>query len=449
MALAARPRTRPSASSARRALTRPGVLALAALCGVYALLAALPAAPGSRLVLATAGGSPGWLLGPLRFAGVSGADGRLAGPLFYAGLWVALLLYVAVLLRARDLPARTALWTIAGLHLLFLLAPPLLSQDVFSYIAYARLGVEHSLNPYTHSPLDISGDPAFAFAGSKDAVSVYGPVFTLLTYPLAPLGVAAAFWVLKALAAACSLGIVLLVGRCARLLGRDPVLPMLFVGLNPLLLVHVVSAAHNEALVVLLTVLGISAFVGRGAEGGWRGTGIATAGVGVKASAGLVVPFLIAGSGRQWRRSLVAAVLVLVVIALVGLVVFGSHALDALSFLNSNQERSSRWSFPYKTAQLFGAVLPGDRLDYRSAMRAVYGVAFAAVFLWLLLRTWRGWDAIGAAAWASFAILIASAWLVPWYALWLLPLAALARGRAILPASLALCAWMLVIAVPL
>jgi hypothetical protein len=179
------------------------------------------------------------------------------------------------------------------------------------------------------------------------------------------------------------------------------------------------------------------------------GSGVSSSAVGIKASAGLVVPFLIAGSGRAWRRSLIAAVGTLAVIALVGLVVFGSHALDALSFLNSNQERSSRWSFPYKTAQLFGAVLPGDRLDYRSAMRAVYGVAFAGVFIWLLLRTWRGWDAIGAAAWASFAVLIASAWLVPWYALWLLPLAALARGRAILPASLALCAWMLVIAVPL
>ena len=65
--------------------------------------------PGSKLVLATVGGSPGWLLGPLRFAGLSAADGRLAGPLFYAGLWLALALYVVVLVRARDLPARSVL----------------------------------------------------------------------------------------------------------------------------------------------------------------------------------------------------------------------------------------------------------------------------------------------------------------------------------------------------
>src|SRR5256714_10011467 len=101
-------------------------------------------------------------------------------------MWVALVLYVVVLLRAVDVPRRLAVWTIVGLHALFLLAPPLLSQDVFSYIAYARLGAEHGLDPYTHAPLAIPHDAVFQFAGSRDAKSVYGPAFTLLTYPLAP-----------------------------------------------------------------------------------------------------------------------------------------------------------------------------------------------------------------------------------------------------------------------
>ena len=48
------------------------------------------------------------------------------------------------------------------------------------------------------------------------------------------------------LTAAASLGIVALVWRGAERLGRDPVAPALFVGLSPLVLVHVVAAAHNE-----------------------------------------------------------------------------------------------------------------------------------------------------------------------------------------------------------
>src|SRR3954465_5258550 len=300
--------TDPAAASGLRTRSLPGRAALAALCVIYALLAALPAAAGSKLVGATAGGSPDWLLGPLRVFGVS----DLSGPVFYAGLGLALLLYVLVLVRVADIPRRAAIWTVVGLHVLFLLAPPLLSQDVFSYIAYARLGVEHGLSPYTHSPIDIPHDAVFAFAGSKGAVSVYGPAFTLLTYPLAPLGVPAAYWILKVVAAIASLGVVALVWRTAERIGRDPVRAALFVGLSPLVLVHVVSAAHNEALVVLLTMAGVYAFLRAQprAAGFWS-----TFAAGFKASAGLVVPYLVAGARPRVRVVLggviVAAVLLL------------------------------------------------------------------------------------------------------------------------------------------
>lgn len=412
---------------------------------MYALLAALPAAAGSDLVLATEGGSPSWLLGPLRFAGVEGADGPLAGPLFYAGLWIALLLYVLVLIRAAELSRRQAVTAIVALHALFLLAPPLLSQDVFSYIAYARLGAEHDLNPYGAAPLDISSDEVFPFAGSKDAVSVYGPLFTLVSYALAPLGLAASLWVLKAVAALASLGVVLAVWRAAERLGRDPVLPALAVGLNPLVLVHVVGGAHNEALAVLGTMAGVLAFVA-GRER--AGVAVATAAAGIKASAGLVVPFLVAGAGRR-AGAAVAAVAVAALIGLVALVAFGPDALDALGLISSNQERTSRFSFPYKSAELLGLVLPGDRLDFRDGARVALGLAFCAVAAWLLLRTWRGADPLTMAGWTTLALLVASAWLVPWYALWLLPLAALSRDRRLLAATIVLCAWMLAIAVPL
>jgi hypothetical protein len=427
-----------TAASARpRSGALPGRLALAALCVVYLLIAALPAAPGSRVVLATAGGSPDWLLGPLRPFGLSSASGSSAGPLLYAGMWVALLLYAIVLVRAGDISRRTAAWTVVGLHVLFMLAPPLLSQDVFSYIAYARLGVEHGLSPYTHSPLDIPGDAVFGFAGSKDAVSVYGPAFTLLTYPLSGLGVAGAFWVLKVVAGAASLGVVGLVWRCAERLGRDPVPAALFVGLSPLVLVHVVSAAHNEALVMLLVMAGVYAFV-RGrprAAGAWP-----TLAAGLKASAGLVVPYLVLGSRPRVRAALFGVFAAGAALVAIGLAGFGTGVLDSLGLLSSNQGRSSRLSFPYLVAELVGN---------RSAVRALFGLAFAVVAGWTLWRTWRGTDdPIRMAAWATVAVLIASAWLVPWYLLWLLPLAALVADRKLWVASVALSGWVLAIGVP-
>lgn len=436
---------RPRPASSAGASSRGALAALVGLCAVYAALAAFFAAEDSNLVLATAGGSPDWLLGPLRFAGIPAlADGSLAGPLFYAGLWAALGLWGAVVVHARRFPTRVVLGAVGGLHLLFLLAPPLLSQDVFSYIAYARLEVEHGLSPYAHAPVDIPGDAVYPFAGSRGATSAYGPLFTLLTYPLAPLGLGAAMWILKALAALAALGVVAVAWRTAERLGHDPRFPALFIGLNPLTLVHVVGGAHNEAYVVLLTMVGVLAWAsGRGVTAGAAST-LAT---GLKASAGLVVPFLVAaGPVRRVAAGAVAAGAAIVAAAYAG---FGADALDALGLLSENQERSSRWSFPYKTGELIGAILPGGRLDYHDPVRVAYGIAFAALALTLLVRTWRGADPIRMAGWATCALLVASAWLVPWYALWLLPLAALAADRRLQLATVALCAWMLVIAVPL
>jgi hypothetical protein len=431
-------------ATARASSGRAALAALIALLLLYVALATAPAADGSNLVLATVGGSPDWLLGPFRIVGGDWTDGALGGPLFYCGLWLALAAWAAVVIGAGGLTRRVVIVALIAAHVLFLLAPPLLSQDVFSYIAYARLGVEHDLNPYEHAPVDAAADAVYPYAGSKTATSAYGPLFTLVTYPLAGLGLPTAFWILKAAAALASLALAAVVWRTAERLGRDPRAPAVFVGLNPLTLVHVVGGAHNESYVVLLTMVGVMAWAGGRAFAAGLASMLAA---GIKASAGLVVPFLLAaGPLRRVLAGAAAAAIVIVAAAFAG---FGADALDALGLLSDNQERSSRWSFPYKTAELLGAILPGDRLDYRDAVRAAYAVAFAGIALWLLARTWRGADPIRMAGWATLALLIASAWLVPWYALWLLPLAALAADRRLELATGALCAWMLVIAVPL
>src|SRR5439155_20594152 len=191
--------------------------------------------------------------------------------------------------------------------------------------------------------------------------------------------------------------LVALVWRAARALGRDPVVPALAVGLHPLVLCHVVAGAHNEALVVLVMLGGVVLWLVGLPRGG---VALATLGAGIKASAGIVVPFLALARRPQARLVAVAAG-VLVAIGLVALIGFGTHALDAFKLISSNQDPTSRWSLPYKTAQLLGALLPGDRHDYSDAVRAVYGAAFAAVFLWLVWRAWLGRiAAIDAAAWA-------------------------------------------------
>ena len=60
-------------------------------------------------------------------------------------------------------------------------------------------------------------DAVFAFMRWRgDLPSPYGPLFTLASYALAPLSVAASLWVLKGAAAVASLAILWLVYDCAR-----------------------------------------------------------------------------------------------------------------------------------------------------------------------------------------------------------------------------------------
>jgi Glycosyltransferase family 87 len=425
-------------------------LALLALAIVYVALAVPVAAPHSTVVLAAAERSPGWLLGPWRSLGADGADGALTGPLFYAGLWVALLAYVAVLACSRAIGARLALGSIVALHVLFLLAPPLLSQDVFSYISYARLDVVHGLGPYTHSPNDVPGDAVYVFAGSKDASSVYGPLFTITTLPLAKLGVPAAFWTLKTVAALASLGVVGLAWACARRLGRDPVFAALAVGLNPLVLVHVVAGAHNDALLVLL-MLGAVALVLVPSREPAAGA-LETAATAVKVSGGLMLPFLFAGARR--RAALIAGAVVAAAVTLaISLIAFGAEAFDAFGLIGENQERTSSWSFPQRAADGIALVTGGSADAIVDYTRAVFALAFVVVLVILVRRSFRAGPSstrwITDAGWSTLALLVTSAWLVPWYAIWLVPLAALSESRALMATTLALCAYMLVIAVPL
>ena len=436
-----------AAPAARVRRIAPAALAL--LGTTYVALAVLWAEEGSNVVPATTGGSPGWLLGPLRPLGAAFADGGLGGPLFYAGLWIALVAWCVVLAHARELGTRAVAGAIVAAHVLFLLAPPLLSQDVFSYISYARLDVVHGLDPYTHSPSDVPGDAAFAYAGSKDFTSVYGPLFTVATFPLANLGVPAAFWALKVVAVLASLGIVGLVWWCARRLGHDPRMPAVLVGLNPLVLVHVVGGAHNDALTVLLWMGGVAALL---ASRELVAGALTAASGAVKVSAAVLGPFMLIGARRRGALLIGAALGALLAVA-VAVAAFGDNALEAFALLGDNQDRTSHWSVPQRTADAVAALTGGSAADLVDYTRAVLGVALVVAVVLLLRAAWRrraapgGW--IAPAGWATLGALLTTAWLVPWYAIWLLPLAALGSDRRLVVASVAFCAYMMVIAVPL
>ncbi|HEX3873728.1 MAG TPA: hypothetical protein VHW26_06260, partial [Solirubrobacteraceae bacterium] len=100
-------------------------------------------------------------------------------------------------------------------------------------------------------------DPAFAISNWHHLLSPYGPLFTLFTFALVPLGVATSFWVFKAALMGASLTSLWLVWRCAELLHRDPLKATVLVGLNPLVLVWDLGADHNDVFMMLFVMVAV------------------------------------------------------------------------------------------------------------------------------------------------------------------------------------------------
>jgi hypothetical protein len=470
LATAVAPRTSPR-RRARSHLISP-TLGTIGLVGVPACLFGVVAgAAGSptQFVPARSGGWPGWLSGPLHGLGLE------LGSASFQALTLAMCAgYVLVLLAARVLSGRAIAASIVAANLLLLLGPPLISQDVFGYLEFARLGVLHGLDPYTHVAAEVPTDAVFAFIGWPFQHSPYGPIFTLGSYPLASLGLAGGVWALKGIAVAASLGAVALTARAAETMGRSPKAAAVFVGLNPVLLELATGGAHNDTL-VLLALAGALALAA-GAVPRARRTGdvphpreqdvavrgaseapnrraldstprlraaavVLVAGVGVKASAGLVIPFVVLAPHAWWERWRVARSTVgaLVALAIVAVVGFGSHAFGFLDALNEQQQLVATHSIPAEAARLVGlSGVPGW-------WRHLFLAGFVVILAFALWRTARGADWRAMAGWATLALLLSTAWLLPWYAIWALPLAALADSRRLRAATLVFCAYAILI----
>jgi len=352
-------------------------------------------------------------------------------------MWAGFAAYLVVLWAAPRLGRRVVCSLILALVAGFAIAPVLLSHDVYSYVDYARLGVRHGLDPYVHPPLAAPNDPAYAEVTWTEATSAYGPLFTLATYPLAWLPVGLAVALLKAVAALSVLGVAILTARIAAWRGIDPLRAAAFVALNPLVLVHVVGGAHNDGLMMLLAMLAVAATLSARELVG--GAAFAAA-IATKLSAVFVAPFALVGTRSKGR--LAAGFLVTALaIAAGAYLVFGWDWLHGFGLAGENQSRTSHMSIPITAARLTGLGAGGVRL--------AAAVLFAALVIYLLAWTARGNDWVRAAAWTAFALLIATAWLLPWYLIWPLPLVAISRDRPLQLLTLALTAYQLGARIPL
>jgi hypothetical protein len=158
------------------------------------------------------------------------------------------------------------------------------------------------------------------------------------------------------------------------------------------------------------------------------GSAMMVAAAAIKLTAGVILALALAsGGGRRARdhRRDVSVGAVAAAAALIGLsfLWFGTGPLHLFATVQKVQSEGDWHSIPGFAGAVFGT-------SVGHIVGIVFGVMFAAVFAWIFRLTWRGeLDWINAGAWAAVALLITASSLLPWYVVWLLPLAALATDR--------------------
>ncbi|WP_395363061.1 polyprenol phosphomannose-dependent alpha 1,6 mannosyltransferase MptB [Streptomyces sp. YH02] len=213
----------------------------------------------------------GWAAGTLPVRGGWGLWEPRGSALTLAGAvlaYLALTLLVAAWWRYGVLLARGprdgVLTTLACWTAPLLLAPPLHSADVYSYIAQGAMVLEgHDVyggGPSLLRPDELGADAAASVGGNwTDTPAPYGPVFLLLAAAVVKLtggAVVPAVLGMRLIA----LAALALIVWAVRGLGGGPggrAGALWLAALNPLLLVHVVGGMHNDGLMVGLVLGGM------------------------------------------------------------------------------------------------------------------------------------------------------------------------------------------------
>ncbi|MBT2493501.1 polyprenol phosphomannose-dependent alpha 1,6 mannosyltransferase MptB [Streptomyces sp. ISL-96] len=333
----------------------------------------------------------------------------------------------------------TLVWWAAPL----VLAPPLHSADVYSYIAQGAMVVEghdvYTSGPSVLGPDELGADAA-ASSGAHwtDTPAPYGPVFLVLAkwVVLATGGqIVPAVFGMRLVALAALALIVWATLRIARSRGANETGALWLGALNPLLLIHVVGGIHNDGLMIALMLAGVVGAL----HGRWvLGSALVALAMMVKSPAAVALLFIGALVVRRtsgplpWRVVKAFAVpgLVAGAVAVATTLLSGTGfgwlrtqgvagtihtALSVSSDIGLGIGKLTRVLFgwdpdPVKSAfQTLGLVL------------ALAVIGYAALATFRSVRPWRGeppLHPVHALGVALLALVVLSPMVQPWYLLW-------------------------------
>ncbi len=337
--------------------------------------------------------------------------------------------------QIKSLAIVFALWVVP-----LLVIPPLFSRDIYSYAAQGEM-MSRGISPYRYGP-DVLG--AGGYVSQVDplwgnAPAPYGPLFLLLDGLITKVSLHHELPNLIGLRLLELLGVVLIavfIPKLARAYGRDPGAAFALAVLNPVVVLHLIGGAHNDALMLGLLVAGITmAKKGRPV----LGVILCTLAAAVKVPAALGVVYVgwqWMGPGIPWRQKLrpmiTAGIISLGVMQLLA-VITGLGWGWVLNLATPGTVRS--WLAPVTAigligdhlAHALGIGIPGHVII---SVARVLGLGIAAALGLMLL--WKS-DRVGPIKAMGLTLLLVVALgpvVQPWYLTWgLVIMAPVATGR--------------------
>jgi alpha-1,6-mannosyltransferase len=377
--------------------------------------------------------------GPPSFLGVFAVLGGM-GLLLFAWFWLLQLrLRSTTLSWARTIGIFTA-WTLP-----MLVIAPIFSRDVYTYAAQGEM-MSHHISPYAYGPGVMGTGTAFTTLADPiwwQSASPYGPLFLRIDGSIVSASGHSVLMSVVLLRLLALLGVVLAaigVAFIARHFRRDPMLAVLLVALNPLVLLHLVGGAHNDALMVGLLVVGLALALYRHPI---LGIVVCALAASVKAPAALGVVFIgwsclgereNGRSRRLYGVGIAAAMGAAVMAALAEVTGLGWGWIKGLS----NPGAARMWlDVPTGFGMVLGKVLffiglHGMTTDAVAFARMIGLLVAASVVLYLLTQC----DRIGLVRALGLGLLVVAILgpaVQPWYLTWgLIVLAPVASSRTLL-----------------
>jgi alpha-1,6-mannosyltransferase len=396
---------------------------------------------GSVMVLLGAFGAGGVLArdpvlghGPLSWVRF-GHGQMLATLVLYTGFllmvwaWVRLGRHVlAGRVGARPVLVAAACWAAP-----LLIAPPLFTRDVFSYLAQGALPL-YGMDPYKVGPLALS---------VPELVQNVHPFWQSTPAPYGPLFIALAKGIVSLTGSNMILGVILtrlvlmvgLVGllwalpRLVKHLGGSLPVTLWLAIAGPMTVVHLVGGPHNDLLMVGLLAAGTVCVLERKHV---LGIVLVTLGAAVKATALVALPFLVwvwAGHlsstpVRNFVRAICAAVGTFLV-TFVGVTFLSLGALD-LGWINGLQAPTMivNWlSLPTAVGEVIHTVVSlfvdANKSWFINIVRGIGAVVFVVI---AARQWWRsregGPDAVRRMAFVLLLLAVLSPTMLPWYLSW-------------------------------